>query len=82
MKAFNPREIELKGTSLIEASAGTGKTYSIALLFLRMVLEGMKADSILTVTFTNAATAELKSRIISFLKTARSVLEGTDETAE
>lgn len=78
MKAFNCREIEIKGTNLIEASAGTGKTYSIALLFLRMVLEGIKADSILAVTFTNAATAELKSRVITFLKNAKSILENTD----
>lgn len=77
MRRFDCREIELKGKNLIEASAGTGKTYSIALLFLRMVLEGMKADSILTVTFTNAATAELKSRIINFLKTAGAVLDGS-----
>jgi len=77
LKRFDCREIELKGKNLIEASAGTGKTYSIALLFLRMVLEGMKADSILTVTFTNAATAELKSRIINFLKTAGAVLDGS-----
>ena len=77
MRRFDCREIELKGKNLIEASAGTGKTYSIALLFLRMVLAGMKADSILTVTFTNAATAELKGRVISFLKIAGSVLDKT-----
>ena len=52
------------GTVLVEASAGTGKTYSIAGLYIRMIYElGFKVESILVVTFTNAATAELKSRI-------------------
>lgn len=56
------------GTRLIEASAGTGKTYTISGLYLRLIL-GIGVDSplsceqILVVTFTNAATAELRDRI-------------------
>ena len=62
--AFDPLSIPIAGTNLIEASAGTGKTYGIAALFTRLVvLEQMPVESILTVTFTKAATAELKTRL-------------------
>lgn len=74
MEVFSPKDIKLSGIQLIEASAGTGKTYSIAILFLRMILEEISVDSILAVTFTNAATAELKSRIMDFLKISSSYL--------
>lgn len=54
----------LSGMSLIEASAGTGKTWNICALYLRFLLEARLAvPEILVVTFTNAATAELKERI-------------------
>jgi exodeoxyribonuclease V beta subunit len=53
------------GTTLIEASAGTGKTYSLAGLVLRLLLEGHASaiGKILVMTFTKAATAELVERI-------------------
>ncbi len=54
----------LDGISLIEASAGTGKTWNICGLYLRMLLEqDLDIQKILVVTFTNAATAELRERI-------------------
>jgi exodeoxyribonuclease V beta subunit len=54
----------LEGTNLIEASAGTGKTYTIEGLFLRLILEKQLAvEQILVVTFTKAATEELRDRI-------------------
>ena len=54
----------LEGINLIEASAGTGKTYAIEGLFLRLILEKqLRVDQILVVTFTKAATEELKDRI-------------------
>ncbi len=53
----------LNGIKLIEASAGTGKTYTIANLYLRHVLAGRRPRDILVVTFTNAATDELRGRI-------------------
>ena len=54
----------LEGTNLTEASAGTGKTYTIAGLFLRLILEKhLAVNNILVVTFTEAATEELKERI-------------------
>jgi exodeoxyribonuclease V beta subunit len=58
----------LEGINLIEASAGTGKTYAIEGLFLRLILEKqLRVDQILVVTFTKAATEELKERIRSKL---------------
>ncbi len=53
-----------KGTTLIEASAGTGKTYTLAEIYIRLIIEKkFTVDNILVVTFTNAAVKELKSRI-------------------
>ncbi|MBW2408362.1 MAG: UvrD-helicase domain-containing protein, partial [Deltaproteobacteria bacterium] len=64
MKNFDLINTPLQGTNLIEASAGTGKTYTIASLFVRLILEaGLSADQILVVTFTRAATEELNDRI-------------------
>ena len=64
------------GVSLIEASAGTGKTYNIAGLFVRLLLEGeLEARQILTVTFTDAATKELRDRIQRRLAEALAALE-------
>jgi len=73
MKVFDPIHTSLKGTNLIEASAGTGKTYTIAGIFLRLILEErLTADQILVVTFTQAATEELKERIRNKLLMAKS----------
>lgn len=55
---------ELDGLTLIEASAGTGKTWTIAGLYLRLILETeCTVDQILVVTYTVAATGELRHRI-------------------
>ena len=54
----------LTGANLIEASAGTGKTYAITAIFLRLLLEQrLKVNQILVVTYTVAATEELRDRI-------------------
>ena len=61
---FLALDLDIRGTNLIEASAGTGKTWTIAALFLRLVLlEHMAVDKILVVTFTNPAAAVLKTRL-------------------
>ncbi len=58
------RQHPLSGMSLIEASAGTGKTYTISHLYLRCLLEtDYEVEQLLVVTFTNVATQELKGRI-------------------
>jgi exodeoxyribonuclease V beta subunit len=52
------------GTTILEASAGTGKTFAIAGLVLRYVVErGIPLAELLVVTFTRAATAELRDRV-------------------
>lgn len=65
----------LSGAHLIEASAGTGKTYSIANLYLRQILDGRDVGEVLVVTFTNAATDELRGRLRARLFEALSLLE-------
>ncbi|WP_349781519.1 exodeoxyribonuclease V subunit beta [Xanthomonas arboricola] len=56
--------LPLQGVRLIEASAGTGKTFTLATLFTRLVVErGLRIGQILAVTFTEAATQELRRRI-------------------
>ena len=57
-------DIELDGLRLIEASAGTGKTFTLATLVTRLVVErGLRLGQILAVTFTEAATQELRARL-------------------
>jgi len=64
MKHFDTKTVELVGTNLIEASAGTGKTYTLAELYIRFVLEqDLTVDQILVVTYTRAATEELRDRL-------------------
>ncbi|MGM0692679.1 MAG: exodeoxyribonuclease V subunit beta [Pseudomonadota bacterium] len=72
---LDPIHLPLTGSRLIEASAGTGKTFTIALLYVRLVLgprdeadagsfpRALTPPEILVVTFTNAATRELRDRI-------------------
>lgn len=69
---LRPLSFPLKGSRLIEASAGTGKTYTIAALYLRLILQHggdnaferfLTPPDILVLTFTEAATSELKDRI-------------------
>lgn len=83
MKSFDLFNCPLEGVNLIEASAGTGKTYALAGLFLRFLLEKkITARQILVITFTNAATAELKSRIRRMIVDARSAfLSGESSNA-
>lgn len=70
-------DLPADGVTLIEASAGTGKTYTIAGLFLCLILErGLGVGEILVVTFTEAATQELKDRILKRLREADAVLSG------
>ena len=51
------------GVTVLEASAGTGKTYTIAALAARYVAEGRPLDRLLLVTFTRMATGELRERV-------------------
>jgi exodeoxyribonuclease V beta subunit len=65
----------LTGIRLIEASAGTGKTYTIANLYLRHIVEGREVGEVLVVSFTIAATDELRGRIRARLFETLELLE-------
>lgn len=76
------RDIQFEGLHLIEASAGTGKTYTLSSLMVRIFLEKYLPHQVIATTFTRAAAAELKTRIRArlvevqqFLEPFRNVLE-------
>jgi len=76
-------QMELSGTSLIEASAGTGKTYTLTTLYLRLLVEeDLSPGEILVVTYTTAATAELRERVRSRIKQAIAAADSTPDDAE
>ncbi|WP_445158416.1 exodeoxyribonuclease V subunit beta [Halomonas sp. E14] len=91
---LDPLSFPLHGSRLIEASAGTGKTFTIALLYVRLVLGARSANDeaaferpltppeILVVTFTNAATQELRERIRARLVEAANVFLQPAQGAE
>ncbi len=62
------KEIPLFGSHFLEASAGTGKTFAVEHIVARLLLSGIELEQILVVTFTRAATRELKLRIRSNLE--------------
>jgi exodeoxyribonuclease V beta subunit len=77
VEPLRPLNVELAGVNLIEASAGTGKTWTITTLYLRMLLERRIAvANVLVVTFTRAATAELKDRVRARLRRAVAAFGG------
>jgi exodeoxyribonuclease V beta subunit len=79
MNELDHLHVELVGRNLIEASAGTGKTYAIACLYLRLLVENnLMPEQILVVTYTEAATEELRGRIRSRIREALDVFEGAE----
>ena len=71
MKILEPWNLPLGGTKLIEASAGTGKTFTLTTLYLRLIVEAnLLPSQILVVTYTQAATAELRERVRGRLREA------------
>lgn len=93
-KTLESLRFPLSGRSLIEASAGTGKTFTIAMLYVRLVLghdpdhaadeapRPLTPPEILVVTFTDAATKELRDRIRARLTQAARYFQGTTEDDE
>ncbi|MCA6216317.1 exodeoxyribonuclease V subunit beta [Ideonella sp. B7] len=88
---LHPLRFPLAGSQLIEASAGTGKTWTIAALYLRLVLGHgdalafsggpLRPDQILVMTFTRAATRELSDRIRArLLEAAQAFRAPEDQT--
>ncbi len=91
-QALDAPTFPLRGSHLIEASAGTGKTWTIAALYVRLVLGHGQAGSapvrpmlpqdVLVMTFTRAATRELSDRIRARLTEAAQVFRGTVSTRD
>ncbi|KMQ80562.1 Exodeoxyribonuclease V beta chain [Candidatus Burkholderia pumila] len=88
---LDPLRFPLSGRSLIEASAGTGKTFTIAMLYVRLVLghdphsestRPLTPPEILVVTFTDAATKELRDRIRARLTQAARCFQEDEEDDE
>src|SRR5690554_3478692 len=95
---LDPLTFPLHGSRLIEASAGTGKTYTIAALFVRLVLKygqsrqngqaetaferALQPKQILVMTFTRAATAELADRIRAHLSEAASYFRHSEHDSD
>lgn len=81
VQPLDPMIFPLHGARLIEASAGTGKTFTLAALYLRLLLghgnddhafeRPLGVSEILVVTFTEAATQELRDRIRARIHQAR-----------
>src|SRR5690606_18318243 len=75
---FDLLSASFDGRTLIEASAGTGKTWTLTALYARLLLERqLSVGQILVVTYTTAATAELRERIRARLAELLAVYEGT-----
>ena len=71
LQNLTAHSIPLYGKHLIEASAGTGKTFNITRIYLRLLLEReLTVEQILVMTFTKDATEELRGRIDSFIREA------------
>jgi exodeoxyribonuclease V beta subunit len=78
MQALDATRVPLLGCNLIEASAGCGKTHSITTLFVRLVVEqGLEVGQVLVVTYTRAATAELRDRVRRRLREALDCLSAS-----
>lgn len=72
------------GRSLIEASAGTGKTWTIAALYLRLMLEGetpLTPRQVIVTTFTDAAAQEVRERLRARLRWAESLAAAARDDA-
>ena len=68
----------VKPLTVYKASAGSGKTFTLATEYIRLIVENpMSYRNILAVTFTNKATEEMKMRILSQTQSAVRHLEGT-----
>ena len=82
LPALDWRRMPLHGRILIEASAGTGKTWNIGLIYMRLLLEReLRVEQILVTTFTDAAAQELRERLRRRLVEAERLLEALPSAA-
>lgn len=68
--------LPIEGVNMVEANAGTGKTFNIVLLYLRVIVEnGFEPEQILTVTFTRDATKDLNLKLFEGLRIFRDAIQ-------
>ena len=80
MEELNTDTCTLSGINIVEAGAGTGKTYSIQKLVLRLILEKeIPLPQLLVVTFTEPATGELTDRLHAILQLTQEALDATEK---
>ncbi|TYP95338.1 DNA helicase/exodeoxyribonuclease V, beta subunit [Fodinibius salinus] len=83
MDVLEPFDIDFSGINLVEASAGTGKTYNIMSLYIRAIIElDMPVNKILVVTYTEAATKELKDGLLRRIRKSISILRAAEVTGD
>ena len=83
MSAVSPQLLPLDAPTLVQASAGTGKTYTITTYFVRAILErDLTPEQILVVTYTKAATAELRVRTRERIVTAIASLDASEDDGD
>ncbi|HET7842546.1 MAG TPA: UvrD-helicase domain-containing protein, partial [Xanthomonadales bacterium] len=83
MTQFDPLLVPVRGTHLVEAGAGTGKTHGLTALVLRLLVEGVVVpEQLALVTFTDAATRELRARARTRLALLAERLAGRIETSD
>lgn len=90
MIPINPdyQNVATTGSNLIEASAGTGKTFSILRIYLRFLLKHfakgapLSVDQLLLVTFTNAAAQEMRERLLGMLTDVYNYCAGIEHEAD
>ena len=75
---FDPTVAVAEGVTVLEASAGTGKTHAVSSLVVAQVAEGRPLDELLVVTFTRKATGELRERVWQRLSEAVDALDALD----
>ena len=76
------QDMQFSGLHWIEASAGTGKTYTLSSLMVRILLEKYLPNQVIATTFTRKASAELKSRVRSRLQETQRYFEACRELTE
>lgn len=89
LRLLNPMTMPLVGRSVIEASAGTGKTFTITTLYVRLLLgldnDGLPpltVDQLLVMTFTEAATEEIRDRVRRRLQDVKNALLAAREPSD
>jgi len=81
-QAERSRALDPTRSFLVQAPAGSGKTYLLTQRFLRLLAQAEKPDEIVAITFTNAAAAEMQKRVLDALEKAKDAPSAEDADAE